>query len=123
LLRTILQSVEPGRREARRHFRNKLREYLEDKINEIERNSKNKNIRDLHGDIKEFKTDYQPITNLLKDERGDQLADPHIILSSWTNYFCQGVNGSGGVRQTEKHAAEPFVPESRALEVEVAISK
>jgi hypothetical protein len=39
------------RREASRHFRNKKREYLKDKINELERNSKNKNIRDLYRGI------------------------------------------------------------------------
>jgi alpha/beta superfamily hydrolase len=35
------------RREASRHFWNKKREYLKDKINELATNSKNKNIRDL----------------------------------------------------------------------------
>jgi hypothetical protein len=35
------------RREANRRFRNKKREYLKDKITEIELNSKNKNIRDI----------------------------------------------------------------------------
>jgi hypothetical protein len=33
--------------EASRHFRNKKREYLKDKINELATNSRNKNIRDL----------------------------------------------------------------------------
>jgi hypothetical protein len=37
------------RREANRHFRNKKKEYLKAKINELETNSKNKNIRDLFG--------------------------------------------------------------------------
>jgi hypothetical protein len=36
------------RREASRHFRKKEREHLEDKINELESNSKNKNTRDLY---------------------------------------------------------------------------
>jgi hypothetical protein len=36
------------RREASRYSRNKKREYLKDKITEIELNSKNKNIRDLY---------------------------------------------------------------------------
>jgi hypothetical protein len=36
------------RREASRHFTNKKREYLKDKLNELETNSKNKNIRDLY---------------------------------------------------------------------------
>jgi hypothetical protein len=43
------------RREASRHFRKKKREYLKDKITEIELNSMNKNIRDLYRDITEFK--------------------------------------------------------------------
>jgi hypothetical protein len=59
------------RREASRHFRNKKREYLRDKINEIELNSKNKNIRDLYRGITEFKRSYQLKTNLVKDDRGN----------------------------------------------------
>jgi hypothetical protein len=68
------------RREASRHFRNKEREYLKDKINGIELNSKNKNIRDLYRGITEFKKGFQPKTNQVKDERGD-LADPQKILT------------------------------------------
>jgi hypothetical protein len=73
------------RREASRHVRNKKREYLKDRINELESNSKNKNIRDLYGVIYEFKKGYQPRTNFLKDERGDLHADPHKILNRWKN--------------------------------------
>jgi hypothetical protein len=43
------------RREASRHFRDKKKEYLKAKINEIETNSKNKNIRDLYRGINELK--------------------------------------------------------------------
>jgi hypothetical protein len=39
------------RREASRYFRNKKREYLKYKINELAMNSKNKNIRDLYRGI------------------------------------------------------------------------
>jgi hypothetical protein len=63
------------RREARRRFRNKKREYLKGKITDIDLNSKNKNIRDLYRGITEFKKDYQPKTNLVKDE-GRFFADP-----------------------------------------------
>jgi hypothetical protein len=60
---------------------------------------------------------------LVRDERGDLLADPHKILNRWKNYFCQllNVHGAGCVRQTEMHTAEPFLPEPSASEVEVAI--
>jgi hypothetical protein len=112
------------RRDASRHFRNKKREYLKDKLTDIELHSKNKNIRDLYRGITEFKNGYQPKTNLVKDERGD-LADPQKILTRWKNYFCQllNVQGPGGIRQTEIHTAEPFVPEPSAAHVEVAIRK
>jgi hypothetical protein len=68
---------------------------------------------------------YQRRTNLVKDERGDLLADPQKILNWWKNYLCQllNVHGAGGVRQTEMHTAEPFVPEASATESEVAIGK
>jgi hypothetical protein len=46
------------RLEASRHFRNKKREYLKDKINELKSNSRNKNIRDLYMGINKFKEGY-----------------------------------------------------------------
>jgi hypothetical protein len=62
---------------------------------------------------------------LIKDERGDLLADPHKILNRWKNYFCEPLNvhEAGGVRQTEMHTAELFVPHPSASEIEVAIGK
>jgi hypothetical protein len=58
------------------HFRNKKREYLKDKINELAMNSKNKNIRDLYTGINEFKRGYQPRSNIVNDENGDCLQIP-----------------------------------------------
>jgi hypothetical protein len=45
--------------EASRPFRDKKREYLREKINELAINSKNKNIRELYRGINEFKKGYQ----------------------------------------------------------------
>jgi hypothetical protein len=113
------------RREASRHFRDKKRGYLKDKINVLESNSRNKNIRDLYRGINEFKKGYQPRTNLVKDKGGDLHADPDNIMNRWMNYFCQLLNvcGVGGVRQTEMHTAEPFGPEPSVSVVETAIGK
>jgi hypothetical protein len=69
------------RREASRRFRNKKREYLKGKINELESNSKNKGIRDLYRGITEFKKGYQPKTKLAEDEKSDVLADPDKIVN------------------------------------------
>jgi hypothetical protein len=75
------------RRETSRQLRNKKREHMKDKINELESNRKNKNIRGLYRGINEFKKGYQPRTNSVKDKRGDLLADPQKILNRWMNYF------------------------------------
>jgi hypothetical protein len=94
------------RREGSRHFRNKKREYLKDEINELESDSKNKNIRELYRGIYKFKKSYQPRTNWIKVERGDLLADLYKIFNRWKNYFCQLLNipGAGGIRRTEMHS-------------------
>jgi hypothetical protein len=69
------------RQEASRHFRNKKREYLKDKINELAMNSKNKNIGELYIGINEFEKGYQPRNNLVKDENCVLLADSQNILN------------------------------------------
>jgi len=43
-------------------FRNKKREYMKEKINELETDSMNKNTRDVYRGINEFKKGYQPGT-------------------------------------------------------------
>jgi hypothetical protein len=109
------------RREGSRHFRKKKKEYLKTIINELETNSKNKNIRDLYEGINDFKKGYQPRTNVVKDEKGDLVADSHSILAKWRNHFFQllSVHGVNDVRQTEIQTAEPLVPgpsDSMAIE-------
>jgi hypothetical protein len=59
-----------------------------------------------------------------KDERGEGiLTDPHKIVNTWKNYFCQlqNVQGASGFTETEIQSAESFVPEPSAGEFEVAI--
>jgi hypothetical protein len=52
------------RGEASRHCRNK-REYVDGKINELQTDSKNNNVRDLYRDTKEIKNGYEPRTNIV----------------------------------------------------------
>jgi hypothetical protein len=80
------------RHETNRYFRNKRREYLKDKINELATNSKNIIIRDLYRGINEFKRGYQSRSNLVKDENGKLLADSHSILNRRKNYYSQLLN-------------------------------
>ena len=83
------------RREASRHFRNKKKAYLKAKIEDLETNSKIKNIRDLYTGISDFKKGHQPRTNIVKDEKGNLVADFHSIVARWRNYFSQLLNVHG----------------------------
>ena len=71
----------------------------------------------MYRGINDFKKGYQPRTNVVKDEKGDLVADCYSIVARWRNYFSQLLNvyGLNEVRQTEIHIAEPLVPESSAL--------
>ena len=64
----------------------------------------------MYKDINDFKKDYQPKTNIVKDEKNDLVADSHSIISRRRNYFSQllNVHGVKDVRQTEIHTAEPL---------------
>jgi len=99
-----------------RHFRNKMKANLKAKFEELETNSKIKNIRGLYGDTDDFKKSYQPRTYIIKNESGDLVADSPSILGRWRNHFLQllNIHGVNDVRQTEIHTAEPLVPEPRA---------
>ena len=68
------------------------------KIEELEANSKINNIRDLHRGINDVKKGYQPKTGIVKDEKGDLVADSHGIIARWRNYFSQILNVNGLVR-------------------------
>jgi hypothetical protein len=117
------ESLKNLRSETSRIFRNKKRDYLKGKINELETNNKNKNIRDLYRSINEFKKGYQARNNIIKDENGNLLADPQNVLNRWKHFFNQllNVHGVHDVRQMDIHTAEPLVPEPSLVEVEIII--
>ena len=112
------------RQEVSRHFRNK-KAYLRAKIEELETNSKIKNIMDLYRGINDFKKGYQPRRIIMKDEKSDLVAESHSTVARWRNYFSQlfNVHGVKGVWQAEIHTVEPLIPEPSVSEVELAINK
>ena len=78
----------------------------------------------MYRDISEFKKGYQARTNII-NEKWDLVSDTRRILVGWRIHFSQllNVHGVNDVRLTEKHTAEPLVPEHSACEVEMAIQK
>ena len=111
--------------EVSRHFRNKKKAYQTAKIKKLETNSKIQNIRDLCRGISDFMKGYQTRCNIVKDEKGDLVADSHSIVARWRNYFSQllNVHWVKDVAQAEIYTAEPLVPNQSASEVELAINK
>jgi len=103
----------------------KKKAYLRATIEELETNSKIQNIRDLYRGINDFKKGYQPRCNIVKDEKGDLVADSHSIVARWRNYFSQlfNVHEVKDVGQAEIHTTKPLVPEPCASEFELAIDK
>jgi hypothetical protein len=99
--------------------------YLKAKIEELEPNSTINNVRDLYRGINDLKKGYQPRTIIVKNEKGDVVADSHSIMVRWRNYFSQllNVHGVEDDGQVEIHTAEPLVPEPSAFEVELAVEK
>jgi hypothetical protein len=65
-----------------------------------------KYIRHIYGSINEFKKGSQHRTNIVKDEKGDFVADSHSILVRWRNYFFQllSIHGVNDVRQKYTHS-------------------
>ena len=81
------------------------------KIEELETNSTINNVRDLYRGINDFKKGYQPRTTIVKDEKGDLVADSHSNMARWRNYFSQllNVHEVNDFRQAEIHTVEPLV--------------
>ena len=69
----------------------------------------------------DFKKGYQPVTNIVKDKKGDLVRGSHSILARWRNHSSQllNIHGVNGVRKT----AEPLAPEPSNFEVQLAIEK
>jgi hypothetical protein len=119
-----LDNLQNIRCETSRTFRKKKSEYLKGKINELETNNKNKNIRDMYSGINEFKRGYQHRINI-KDENGNLLADFQSVLNRWKNFFNQllYVHGVHDIRQMDIHMVEQLVAEPSLVKVETAIGK
>jgi len=92
------------RHEASRHFKNKNKEYLRAKIDELETNGKINSIRDLYRGISDFKKGYQPRTNIVKDEKGDLVTDFHSSVARWRNHLSQPLKLGRSICTVRKNA-------------------
>ena len=62
------------------------------KVNKLEENSKNKNIREMYKGINEFKKGYQSRAHVIKKHDGTIVADTTSILSRWEQFFSNLLN-------------------------------
>ena len=73
-------------------FRKKKRDYMTAKVNKLEENSKNKNIREMYKGINEFKKGYQPRAYVIKKHNGTIVVDTTSIVSRWEQFFSNLLN-------------------------------
>ena len=76
----------------------------------------------MYRGINKFKKGYQPITNIVKDEKGDLITDFQSIWARCRKNFSH-LHGANDVRQTGILTAETQVTESSALEFQVTVEK
>ena len=69
---------------------------MRDKIEELETSSKIQNIKDFYRGISYFKKGYQPKCNIVKDEKGDLVADSHSIVARWRKIFLPAIQRAWG---------------------------
>jgi hypothetical protein len=55
-----------------------------------------RNIRDLYRGISGFKKGYQPRTMIVKDEKGDLVADSHSIMGEVEELFLPDIECTWG---------------------------
>ncbi|KAJ4440865.1 hypothetical protein ANN_10712 [Periplaneta americana] len=89
------------RREASRTLRNKKGHYLKEKLDEVETNSMNKNIRDLYEGIKEFKNEYYTRYNSCWKR-----------IEAW-EWFIQSRWGGAGVKEGVRLELSPPTSEEQ----------
>jgi hypothetical protein len=73
--------------------------------------------------ISDFKKDYPPRIDTVKNKKGDLVFESYTILARWRSHFSQLLNvlRVNDVRQTEIHTAETLLPEPSVFEFEMAI--
>jgi len=80
----------------------------------------------LYRGISDLKKGYQPVTNIVKDEKCDLVTDCDSIWADGGNIpFSFSMNMTLMIlgRQTDIHTAEPLVSEPSASEFEMNIEK
>jgi hypothetical protein len=82
-----VDNVNNVRHQASRHFRNKNKEYLKAKIDELEINSKKRTETCIGAtNILRMVTSLELTYN---DEKGHLVTDFHSVLAVWRNHFSQ----------------------------------
>jgi hypothetical protein len=75
--------------------------------------------------MSDHKMGYQSTTNIVKDEKGNLVADSHSILAKYRNYFSWilNVHNVNDVRQKEIHTAELSVLQPCDFQLQMAVEK
>ncbi|KAF2900225.1 hypothetical protein ILUMI_05960 [Ignelater luminosus] len=86
----------------------KKSKYLEERIEEIERYHKNKEVRNFYQGTKKLKAGYQTRTIDLETDSEGRIVDNYNINRAWKDYFRKLLNGEEDSKkgQTQAHMQE-----------------
>jgi len=107
-------------------FKNKKRQYLKRKIEEIDENFQNSNVRGMYVG-NNFRKGLQARTEIVKDENNNLIIDSTGVLNVWKNYFDRLLNVEfDNDREIESgcleiHTAESVINKPTISEVKSAI--
>ncbi|XP_070166158.1 uncharacterized protein [Polyergus mexicanus] len=82
---TVLQA-------AHNIFKNKKRQYLKRKIEEINENGQSGNVRGMYMGINNYRKGFQARTEMVKDENDNLITDSTGVLNTWKNHFDRLLN-------------------------------
>ena len=108
------------KRDTCRTFKKRKRDYMIAKVNKLEENIKNKNIREMYKRVSEFKKGYQPHACVIKKHDGT-----NNRIMRWDQFYSNllNVNQRISFEGSEIYTAEPNIPDPSLLEVELTTER
>ncbi|KAI5720190.1 hypothetical protein M8J77_003158 [Diaphorina citri] len=120
-----IEAYREERRKTKKLMRKKKREFLNNKLDQIEKEDNMKNVRSFYQLVKQQRRTTQPKSTMIKDKDGTTLTGTTAVLERWAEYFKELLNVQNETHIEEEipHTAEVEDEPPTLREVNEAITK
>lgn len=120
-----IEAYREERRKTKKLTRKKKREFLNNKLDQIEKEDNMKNVRSFYQLVKQQRRTTQPKSTMIKDKDGTTLIGTTAILERWAEHFKELLNVQNETHIEEEipHTAEVEDEPPTLREVNEAITK